>query len=104
MTQSEYAYWTLITASSRSQWKLDKVRYHNTGETLIYKGGLDGVYVLIDASGKAVGGKYEGAIPHIAEADFYIQHTRTFSSDEEAFVSLAEHLGISFLLDLLSGD
>jgi hypothetical protein len=70
MDANEYAAWKVETARSETRFILDEIHWYNRKEILLFKGGVDGVYVWIFNDGTATIGTYEGAVPHIGEAMF----------------------------------
>lgn len=93
MTREELAAWKAVTASSCSRWCVDLTTLLNRGELLVYTGGEDGVYVRIGATGTATTGVYSGAYPHIGEALFREQYSRTFPSRDAAVAEISVRLG-----------
>jgi len=103
MNKIEFDAWTRETKFSENAWVLDTIRYANTGDLLFYKGGTDGVYVWIQIDGVVSVGTYAYAIPHIGEALFIPKHTnQVANTQEEAFIKIAERLGVQMLIDLAS--
>ena len=100
MTKQEFDGWKAHTEANAHHWQVDECQLHNHQRYLIYKGGVDGKYVEIEADGKATIGTYEGALPCITDACFTVQHTRQFTSQNEALTRLIEVMGVGFLLDL----
>jgi hypothetical protein len=100
MTNTEFAAWTKHTARSRNGWKLDSLTLANRGVTLMYHGGHDGRYIEVEGATVSVG-SYEGAIPHIGEAIFTRQHTRTFANAQEAANAVMGAIGIKGLISIL---
>lgn len=99
MTAEEFKAWTEETASSKYHWKSDPIQA-SLGRYLFYMGGQDGKFIEIDRDGKVTVGTYEGAIPHIGEACFFVKFTKQFESKEKALQRVLECGGIKFLLDV----
>lgn len=70
----------------------------------MFIGGEDGKYATVRSDGgEAILeiGRYEGAIPHIGEANFISQGRKSFPDAEAAQKFLIERAGIAFLLDII---
>jgi hypothetical protein len=88
MTYSEFQAWKEVTRRSEGRWQMDLIQYANRGEYLFYKGGEDGVFVQVDATGKIERGTYEGALPHIGEAGFKIESEKQHCDQKTALRNL----------------
>lgn len=102
MDKREYENWQKLTERSKTQWVLDEVMRLN-GTVLFYKGGSDGVFIMIEKDGTASIGEYKWAIPHIGEAVFETKHSKKFESQDAASKVVLEKLGVGFLLNWLFG-
>jgi hypothetical protein len=98
--ERNFAAWSAMTESSRSNWTEDEIYRLNGRGAMYYIGGEDGQYLQITKDGKLTAGTYEGAIPHIGEAFFEVKATKQFDSFSEAFTAAVEVGGKKFLLDM----
>jgi hypothetical protein len=102
MTKDEFDKWMEETKGSRRRWTVDQVRLHNHGEYLFYKGGVDGIFIEVQRGGSVLIGEYEGAIPHIGEALFKVEHMQKVADTvSAALVHTLERLGLTFLMELV---
>jgi hypothetical protein len=99
MTKAEFEAWKAETERSTYAWRMDMLRYHNGKSLFFYIGGNTGRFVQISADGHALIGHYSGAIPHIGDALFYIDHERQFPDQHSALVALSNRLGPKFATD-----
>jgi|LSPZ01.1.fsa_nt_gi hypothetical protein len=104
MTKPEFDAWTKETKFSENKWVRD---IPHSGRETFYKGGIDGVYIMIFEDGTVNVGEYKGAIPHIGEASFAVKHSgkplyhgRPAATLDEGFAAIMERLGLGFLIDL----
>lgn len=105
MTQAEFTAWTQDTNRSRYSWRMDQIHDGREGrDALLYRGGESGLYVHIDCAGIATFGRYLGAVPHMGEAEYLPQTTRTFASTGEALTWVLERLGARALVTILDLD
>ena len=84
MTKHEFVAWATHTDRSRRGWQRDDVLWHNRGTLLLYRGGEQGLYILVEQATVTVG-SYRGAIPHIGEAMFDVGGRRAFASESAAY-------------------
>jgi len=95
MDKTEFDAWKLVTKNSENEWQLDRVTYHNRGDMLFYKGGVDGIYLRVDSDGTVAIGNYQGALPHIGEAAFTVIHSnKVADSAEEALSAVLPKLDL----------
>jgi len=95
MTHEEFQNWLEFTKSSETQWIVDVVTFVNRGEILVYRGGVDGIYLLCQPDGTATIGTYEGAMPHIGEAVLRPGFSRNVSIDAlGALLAVYKRVGI----------
>ena len=102
MTQSEFDAWKEETAKSKHLWTVDHVQMSHD-RYLFYKGGESGHYIMVDEDGQMTLGTYEGAIPHIGEAEFKVQHSRKYPNNTVALSRLMESGGMPILTALVFG-
>ncbi len=101
MTENEFKNWSAVTARSKERWTVDPIALHNRQVYLIYKGGEDGKFIEVHPDGKLFVGDYEGAAPHIGEAFFKVNFSKTFESQDAALKRIVEAGGMDFLLDFM---
>lgn len=90
MDKNEFDGWKKVTAASETSWIQDAVTFFNRGEILLYKGGIDGVFVSVEKNGTASIGFYNGAFPHIGESVFRTVYSKNFESQREAIFTVCE--------------
>lgn len=93
MSPQEFAAWSERTRASETRWQVYSIMWLNQGRFLAYRGGVDGIYAEVSPDGVAAIGTYEGAVPHIGEALFHVQHSRQLGhSAAEALIALRTSL------------
>lgn len=95
---NEYDLWLAETKKSEYQWMLDEITRLNKGDLLLYKGGMDGIFIEIQKDGLLLIGKYEGAIPHIGDAIFTTTAKKQFENQDKAIQRAVNVGGLDFLL------
>lgn len=102
MENSEFKNWMKFQMSNAGHWISDEI-HNKKDDSLFYvpspEDSTSGIFVLIDANTVRCG-KYEGAIPHIGEADF---HTTVEKKTDDPWKLAVEKLGLSFLLSITHG-
>ena len=97
MTREEFAAWARHTDRSRRGWQRDEVQLRNRGVLLMYHGGANGTYVMVDGC-KVTVGTYEGACPHIGEALFRVTGHKVYATEAAAFEAVVSATGVRGLL------
>ena len=104
MTREEFDGWRAVTEASSYRWTEDEIRRLNGRGALYYIGGEDGCYIDIAKDGKVTVGTYEGAIPHIGEASFFVKGTKQLKDFNEGFEYAVKLGGKKFLGDMFGGN
>lgn len=100
MTHEEFQDWLRLSLDYPQAWKADQVFWHNAGDLLLYKGGQNGCFILIDSLGGARLGTYDGAIMKITDATFTNLASKQYDNFEQAVERFAAN-GISTMPQLL---
>jgi hypothetical protein len=101
MTPEEFEAWKKWTRESGHRWKVDPIHNGLGGrDLLMFIGGESGKYLRFDNTDTLEIGSYEGAIPHIGEADFHMEERITFDSCVLAVISAIEIAGQAFVIAL----
>ena len=101
MNRAEFEAWKQHTESNRWGWTLDPVHNGiNTDDYLFHRGGVNGQYIVVE-DGLATIGWYNGALPHIGEAEFQPEYENSFDSNDDAFFALIHKGGLTFLEDYI---
>jgi hypothetical protein len=103
MDRQGFAAWQAMTESSRFQWTEDEIYRLNGRGAMYHIGGEDGIYLRIGKDGLLDAGTYEGAVPHIGEADFRPLRREQHGSYSDAFAAAIKLGGKQFLVDMFSG-
>lgn len=102
MDQDELQFWREKTASSADRWMEDEIKRLNGDGCLFYRGGENGQFIRISKENELTIGTYEGAFPHIGEAEFTIRYSKQYTNINEAFEAACQYGGTDFLTDLFS--
>ena len=113
MDRNEQAAWSRHQMKNAGHWTVDPIHDGvspcNGGKRdLIVHCGYphsptDGIYVMVGQDGTWQTGSYEGAVPHIGDAEFTPKQRGKEESFDQACAYLVERLGLKFLLALAFG-